>query len=592
MKRIQIKIFLPLLVMVCILAFACKTFLDKPPMGALLPSTLANRTGVQSLLVGAYHKLMGNADWGSAPSNWVFGSVCGGDSYKGSTPSDQGDIVPLEIYAYNANNPYLNQKWVAIYDGAQRANEVLRVMALATDIPADEVKTMTAEARFLRGFYHFEAKKVWKNVPYVDETITVANANVNVPNIDASGNFVDIYPKIEADFQAAIDNLPDVQPQPGRVNKWGAMAFMAKVYMFEKKYANAKTLLDQLIASGKTSSGKKYALVNFEDNFNAAGDNSAESVFAVQASVNDGSGTNGNYGDNLGFPNSGGPGGCCGFNNPSVSLANAFKTDAAGLPLLDTYNTGNNVSAATSPYVGNLDPRIDLTMGRPGIPYLDWGLHPGLAWIRDPGTDAWFSPRKNVYASSQTNVLSSKETSFWGPTQMDANNVNLIRYADILLWDAECETEVGSLATATSYVNMIRTRAADPTGWVYKGSAYNAATGKYTTQTTPADTYKVSNYATFPDKASARKAIQFERMLELALEGSRFFDLQRWDNAGSMAATLNAFVAAEKPRPTIFNVNPAATFTAGRNEIFPIPQQQIDVENSTGKVYLKQNPGF
>src|SRR6476620_6093946 len=164
MKRIQIKIFLPLLVMICILAFACKQFLDKPPMGALLPSTLANRTGVQSLLVGAYHKLMGNANWGSAPSNWVYGSVVGGDTYKGSTPSDQGDIVPLEIFAYNANNPYLDQKWVAIYDGAQRANEVLRVMKLATDIPADEVKTMTAEARFLRGFYHFEAKKVWKNV--------------------------------------------------------------------------------------------------------------------------------------------------------------------------------------------------------------------------------------------------------------------------------------------------------------------------------------------------------------------------------------------------------------------------------------------
>jgi hypothetical protein len=251
-----------------------------------------------------------------------------------------------------------------------------------------------------------------------------------------------------------------------------------------------------------------------------------------------------------------------------------------------------NVSDPTTPYVGFLDPRLDLTVGRKGIPYLDWGPHPGLAWIRDPGTDGWFSPRKNVYASSQTNLLSSKETSFWGPTQMDANNVNLIRFADILLMDAECEIEVGSLATAMGYVNQVRSRAADPTGWVYKNSAYSAATGKYTTQTTPADTYKVGLYASFPDKTYARKAVQFERMLELAGEGHRFFDLQRWDAGGSMAATLNAFVAVEKTRPSIFSVNQSATFTAGKNEIFPIPQQQMDIENSTGKVYLKQNPGY
>lgn len=342
MKRKTYKLIIINLLLLVVL-FACKkSFLDKAPLGSFTPGTVANKTGVQAVLIGAYHLLTGQGaaslsygnSWGAAPSNWVFGSVDADDSYKGSTPSDQGDIVPLETWAYNSNNPYLNEKWRVMYEGAQRSNEVLRLMAVAKDISDAEKKELTGEARFLRGYYHFEAKKIWNYVPYVDENVTISNNNVNVSNVDASGNFVDIWPKIEADFQNAMDNLPETQPQAGRANKWAAASYLAKVYMFEHKYAQAKTLLDQIIANGKTANGQKYALVNFESNFNAANDNSAESVFAVQNSVNDGSAAyNSNYGDNLNMPN-GGIYGCCGFNNPSINLANAFKTDAVtGLPL-------------------------------------------------------------------------------------------------------------------------------------------------------------------------------------------------------------------------------------------------------------------
>jgi hypothetical protein len=592
-----------------VLVFACgKGFLDKKPLGAFNPDQLLNQAGIEGLLVGAYHMVSGQGgaagnSWGSAASNWVFGSVAADDSYKGSTPSDQGDIVPIETWAYNASNPYFNQKWLAVYDGAQRANDVLRFLAQVSAIPDANRKTMSAEARFLRGHFHFEAKKMWKNVPYVDETITAAAKNTNVPNIDASGNFIDIWPKIEADFQYAVDNLPEVQPQKGRANKSAAIAYLAKAYLFQHKYAQAKSLLDRIIppayggtGNGQTAGGLEYKLVNFQDNFNAATDNSAESVFAYQASVNDGSGTNGNYGDNLNFPNSAGPGGCCGFNNPSISLANAYKTGADGLPVFDTYNNSPNVSDPASPYAGTLDPRIDWTMGRPGIPYFDWGPTPVNTWIRDPGTDGYFSPKKNTYAKSQENTLSSAETSFWGPTQMVANNVNLIRFSDVLLWAAECEIEVGSAEKARAYVNFVRNRAADPTGWVYKNSDYDANVGKYKTQTTPADNYLIKPYpaGAFSDKNYALKAIRFERRLELAMEGHRFFDLARWDNnTGTvMAPELNAYAAKEKTRPTIFAINQSATFTAKKNEYYPIPQSQIDLENSAGVVNLKQNIGY
>jgi hypothetical protein len=605
--KTRYKIILPFCFIGLIIIYGCKkSFLDKQPLGSLSSENVTSLTGVQGLLIGAYSVLDGEIGlanstgfaYGSAGSNWVYGSVCADDSYKGSTPTDQPDLVLLQTWSVSsANTSYVQQKWQMLFDGIQRSNEVLRVLPNVKDIADADSKVIAGEARFLRAFYHFGGKIVFNNFPYVDESISVANNNLNVPNVDKSGKFIDIWPNIETDLKFAIDNLPEVQPQRGRANKSAAKAFLAKVYMFEHRYADAKPLLDQLISSGQTAGGQKYALVNFEDNFNAATKNSAESVFAYQASVNDGSQLNGNYGDVLNFPNGpGAPGGCCGFNNPSFNLANAFKTDANGLPLLDTWNNGAVVSDSTNLYTGNLDPRIDWTMGRPGLPYFDWGPD-SKQWIRDPATNGVFSPKKNVYAQSQAGTYSSTETAFWGATSIDANNVNFIRFADIILWDAECEVEIGSLNQAEVYVNQIRNRAADPAGWVYASGTYNAGNSKYSSQTKPADKYKVSAYPTgtfaTQGQAYARKAVQFERRLELAMEGHRFFDLQRWDNGtGTMAQILNTYQQIEKNRNSFYYTNPTAQFHKGINEYFPIPQKQIDVENSTGEVNLKQNPGY
>jgi len=599
MKSKNIKIILPVFLVLLCAVYACnKKFLDKQPLGALNPTVLANQTGVEGLLIGAYHMVGGEGgnisgnNWGSAASNWAYGSVAADDSYKGSIPSDQfaEGLGYLASWSYNTNNGYLNSKWLAMYDGVQRANDVLRILPLAKDISATDVTRISAEARMLRGHFHFELKRIFKNIVYASDTTT------STSNIDASGNYIDVWPQIEADFQAAIAGLPETQPQAGRANKSAAKACLARCYMEERKFALAKPLLEDIIANGKTAKGDKYALVNYESNFNGPQDNGAESIWAYQASVQDGSGTNGNYGDNLAFPNGSGPGGCCGFNNPSISLANAYKTDpVTGLPLLDTYNSGTVVGDSSNIYIGTLDPRIDLVMGRPGIPYYDWGVVPKNDWIRSPADDGFFSPKKMVYAKSQVGSISSTETSFWGPTQQSAINVNLIRFSEVLLWAAECEIEVGTSAKALAYVNQVRTRAADPTGWVYKNSAYSAATAKYTTQTTPADNYKIGLYpaGAFDDKVYAHKAILFEERLELAMEGQRYFALRRFDNGtGSMAATLNAYATIEKNRPSFFAQNKTAVFTANKNEYFPIPQNQIDAKNATGKITLKQNPGY
>lgn len=277
----------------------------------------------------------------------------------------------------------------------------------------------------------------------------------------------------------------------------------------------------------------------------------------------------------MNFPYNGGPGGCCGFYQPSQSLVNSYKVDPiTGLPLLDTWNStdvkndqGLKSTDPFTPETGPLDPRLDWTVGRRGLPYLDWGNHPGNDWIRDQNNGGPYAPKKNVYYKRQEGSLTDK--SFW-TNGVTANNYTIIRFADVLLWAAECEVEIGSLVNAMNYVNQVRSRAANPNGWVKNSSG------------SPAANYMVGLYLVFPDQAYARKAVRFERKLELAMEGHRHFDLVRY---GTAATELNAYMAKEKQYRTYFN---GKSFTAGVSEYFPIPQSQIDLSKGT----LKQNPGY
>lgn len=599
MKKNLITILVLIYFTTVALIIGCDKKLDVAPIGTLDQNILSNQKGVEGLLIGAYSLLDGSdgtypatETMGTTLTNWVYGNVAADDSYKGSSSGDIPEFASIQFWQTIPSNPFLNAKWVTMYRGVQRANDVLRTMVLATDINDADKKRLAGEARFLRGVYHLELKKIFNNAPFVDETREFNQNNYNVPNVDASGNYIDIWPQIEADFDFAMQNLPETQPHVGRANKWAAASFLAKCYMFEDKYALAKPLFDQIITSGQTTDGKKYDLnENFFDNFNAATDNSKESVFAYQASVNDGSLTqpNGNNGEVANYPFGVF---CCGFSIPSYDLAATFKTDGAtGLPLLDTWYAGNNVSAPTNPYIGTLDPRIDLTMGRLGIPYLDWGIDQGSAWSNAPaGNESPFHPLKNVYYKSQQKTLTEASAAYWGASGITAKNVNLIRFADVLLWAAECEVEAGSTDKALEYVNRVRSRASNPTYWVHTYVDNNDPTKGFTN--TPASNYKIGLYtaAQFADKEFARKAVRFERRLELGMEGHRFFDLQRWDNGtGYMANTLNTYAQREALIHTMYI---GANFTKGKYEIFPIPQAQIDLQNAGGEVKLKQNPNY
>jgi hypothetical protein len=616
MKKSIFKFIIPVSLVFLTLSYSCKKFLNKQPTGTLGSAVLANKAGVDGLLIGAYSLLdmnsgnVGGSTWGASVSNWHFGGLASDDANKGSNPTDQPPAAEIMNHTVGASNEYVGEKWNTLYAGIQRANDVLRELPLVKDgsVSAAYAAEVTAEARFLRGVYHLEAAKLWRNVPYVDETITYTAGNFNV------GNPGPIWDKIEADFTAAMGVLPATQPQVGRANKYAAEGFLAKTFMFEHKYAEAKTALTDLITNGVTSSGAKYALVPFKNNFDAATKNGAEAVFAVQMSVADqASGNNGNPGDILNFP-AAGPATCCGFYQPSFSLVDAFKVDAVtGLPLLDgSYDntplkSDQAVAAGDATYfpdsVTPLDARLDWTAGRRGIPFLDWGIMPGASWARAQGDAGPYINVKNVWRQSE-GASAGDTFGGWAAGQSSAINFNMIRFSDVLLWAAECEVEIGSQAQAQAYVNLVRARAADQTGWV-KGrlTGYTGGdTSKPIVDNTQfAANYKVGLYTgqiTGGSKDFARQAIWFERRLEFAMEGVRFFDLQRYDGllggpaaSGYMATTINAYIAKNTSYPVAFFANSVlkgATFTQGKNELYPLPQNQIDLEKGA----LKQNPNY
>lgn len=582
MKKVRIYNISLLLITGLLTSISCgEQFLERPPQGSYGIDALKNSTGIEGLLIGAYGALDGipvqGPGWFGAISNWVFGGIPSDDAYKGTDAGDQPEQTFMERYVWLPTNDHLRGKWGALYNGVARANIVLKYLPEATGITDERKPQIIAEARFLRGLYLFEAKKLWNNIPYIDET----QYDPTNPESVKIGNTEDAWPKIQGDFEAAMNALPEDQAQPGRPTKYAAMAMLAKCYMFQgfdvlsgapntASLTKAKAVLDQIIASGK------YELTDtYFENFSAGSRNNKESVFEVQYSLTSAADGGGNQGDGLAWPYNNGPGGCCGFYQPSHNLVNAFKTDpATGLPMPDTFNDsdvkndeGINSNEAFDPYTGPLDPRVDHTVGRRGIPYLDWAVHAGKDWVRDQAYAGPYSPKKHIAEKKYSGIS--------GWQNLNANNYRMIRYAHILLWAAECEVEVGSLEKAREYVNMVRARAANPDGFVKNSDGSDAAN------------YVIEEYpGTWVDKDFAREAVRFEERLEFGMEGTRLFDLVRW---GVAAEVLNAYVAKEKLKRTYLE---GATFQKGKHEYYPIPEVEIVNSSISGTPVLVQNPNY
>ena len=578
-KSNKLKISGWFLITVLAMAWACDdSYIDQPPQGVYTEAALSNKFGANAVLVGAYAMLDGfnsgaNA-WAASPVNWIFGSISSDDAYKGSESTDDpGGFAQTELWQWTPAMINLNDKYIAHYEGVRRCNNTIILANKATDLLEEEKAQIIAEAKFLRAWFHFELYKVFTHVAYYKEEDVVGQV-YNKPNTG-----VDVLAECIQDVQDAVDVLPDTQPQVGRVRKSAAQAMLGKLYMYQAQPTSGTALDPAKLALAKAQFDlvlPQHALTScYHDMFNSATEDNAETIFQVQSNGNDNTqGGNANWLNQLAHPQ-GGLTTCCGFHQPSQNLVNAYRVDAAGLPLsAAAYNAFENSPTSTEP----VDPRLDFNVGRDGVPYYDWGIH-APNWIRSRAYAGPYSPKKYMPFKSDEAIGGG-----WNAGAINTINIQLIRLSDVMLMLAECEVEIGSLSRAEDLVNQIRTRAAN----CAQGPV---ATGKASILTSLTDpsitwaTYKVAPYpvGTFSSKDIAREKVRLERRLELALEGHRFFDLKRYGFEYA-ASVLNGYNTVEKTRRTY---KAAAAVFSQTHMSFPLPTSQVQLVPT-----LTQNEGY
>lgn len=512
-----------------IFIFGCNRQLDIAPIGVLSEEQLSRVENIDKMVTAAYSTL-GNGDINVSMSLWQFGDVLSDDAYKGGRAEDDGaDLHNMEIFVNTIPTFFqLNDHWREAYIGINRANAALRLLNNFSETDFPLKKNRQGELRFLRGVYYFVVKLLYRNIPYVDENLTVDDIS-KLSNREFTND--QLWDKIAADFQFAADNLPAIQNDKGRPTQAAAYGYLAKTRLYQgytqddnyNVIAVNATRMQQVVDAANKVIASSFRLENdFANNFLPGSfENGPEALFAIQFSQNDGTLLGRlNYGDALNVPQGLG---CCDFHKPSQNLVNAYRTNANGLPLIDNYND-QDVDLSTN----TVDPRLGHTVAIPGH---GWKYEPKkriflASWSRNSGV-------YGTYASLKENVSPDCGCFFvTGAFRPNSKNKILLRYADVLLMKAEALVELGKHDEALPIVNQLRNRAAQSVALLK--DVNDNPNANYVV-----NTYQPGVNVTW-NQETARKAVRFERRLEMAMESSRFFDLVRW---GIAEPVLNAYFA-------------------------------------------------
>ena len=585
MKKI-ISIIQIVLILGCVLlpATSCSDFLTKEPPATGFGYTMENKSGVESLLTGAYALLRGTGDFGGAMgTDWTYGSGASDDTYKGTDAGDQTNFNYVERYEALPTNAYMSDRWRDCYMGVARTNLVLKFLkatqAGSDPIEAGRATVIEAETKYLRAWYHFSANRVFEKIPYIMTTDEMGGKEEGeIPNTDAG------WSGIETDLKYAINNLPEsFSSEPGRVTKFAAMTLLAQVYMYQSKFSEAKPLLDQVLNSGK------YALVaNYNDNYDEDTENNSESIFEIQCATSPVNNTSMLIAGRVFIQPTGPAGFGWGFHQPSQCLVDAFQVDNNGLPYLDintrpTFKNDMGV-APNDPFTPSdepVDPRLDWTVARRGIDYNGWGIFPGRSWIRDQGNGGPYMTKKYLHFERNRNNQNGNGFS-------NSRNYRYHRLAHVILWRAEVAIEDGELEMARELVNQIRNRAKNTQvvmGLCTDLSIPSTGIAANVDWTKPAANYKAEPYPAghdaFSSKEKARVAVRHEIRLEFATEGQRFFDLRRWDIDEEV---LPDYIRRDSEFRSFMR---GAVYTKAKR-YWPIPQSQMDLQRGV----LTQNPNY
>jgi tetratricopeptide (TPR) repeat protein len=559
---------------------SCSDFLNEQvPQATLTQDEVKNPKYVDNVIISAYAGLLSIEDMNASFSLWNYDTRSDDAFVGGAAYSDGAVFHDMEkgVGIMTTDWPYASI-WTRFYKYLSRVSLSLDMLSEA-DQNNDVIKQRTAEMKFLRAYGHFQLKRLFKFIPFVNKLNMTAQDYENLSNREYTND--EGWQQIINDLEDAYAVLPATQTEKGRPTKAACAAFLAKVYLYKAYHQDDETThavtsinekeLQKVVDYTEPSIFVGYDMEgDMHNNFRPEEEyeNGKECLWAIQYSKNDGT----TYG-NLNFSNrlivpcvQGVLDAGCDFYKPSHNLVDAYRTDADGMPLLDNfYEEDYEVGSPQT-----VDPRLFVTVGLPGTPYMfneKYMMSESKNWGRANGTYGYFvSLKQNVDPALLDKYLFNADNQI-------ASSMNRIvfRYADVLLMRAEALAQLGNTPEAIKLVNRVRQRALD----MKTSSIVAKYAAKYNVH------YAVGMYEGSYSKDEAMKIIKMERRLELAMESERFFDLVRWGDAEQV---INKFYNEESKR---LNFLTGAYFTKNKNEYLPIPDEQIAASNG----HYKQNIG-